>query len=171
MSKDEQRKDPEIAEAGIKEMHIKNGESSDEDGYGTRYVGEPKKESSTDDGINAAYMSGFKSASQSPIKSPRLSNSSVDGQDEHIEVLGAKVTIKSEPDQPPKLSRSSPQKIVVRPPPLFLDYPDKTDEAKNTFQVIPSCSYASKAMGSTEHAMDCDCTEEWGKSTFTHVEQ
>ena len=81
------------------------------------------------------------------------------------EVVGGEVTVKMEPGQPPKLARSSSQKISSRPVELFTDYASKTEEAKGVFEVIPTCTYSSKSMGATEHGMDCDCSEEWGKAT------
>lgn len=106
--------------------------------------------------------------SASATKSPSPSHSPVkkDESEEIQEKVGGDITVKLEPGQPPKLARSSSQKVVARPPPLFLDLPDCTDEAKSTFEVIDSCAYANKYMGYTEHAMECDCAEEWGKSFF-----
>lgn len=76
--------------------------------------------------------------------------------------MGGDITLKMEPGQPPKLSRSASQKIS-RPPQLFNHLPDSTAEAQATFQMMEECTYANKYMGYTEHAMDCDCAEEWGK--------
>lgn len=80
-------------------------------------------------------------------------------------MVGGKVTLKMEPGQPPKLARSSSQKITSRPLQLFTDYDNKTEEAKAVFETIPTCVYSSRFMGATEHGMDCDCSEEWGKDT------
>ena len=82
------------------------------------------------------------------------------------EKVGGGISVKMEPGQPPKLARSSSQKVVPRPPRLFLDLPDSTEEAQKTFEVIETCQYANKYMGYTEHAMECDCAEEWGESVF-----
>ncbi|KAJ5081352.1 hypothetical protein NUU61_009616 [Penicillium alfredii] len=71
------------------------------------------------------------------------------------------LVVKQEPGQPPKLSRSSSQKVVSRPPPLYTHLPDSTQDALATFEQIQACWYANKYMGYTEHAMECDCTEEW----------
>ncbi|KAL4805981.1 hypothetical protein BDV18DRAFT_140258 [Aspergillus unguis] len=81
------------------------------------------------------------------------------------ETVGGDISVKLEPGQPPKLTRSSSQKVVPRPPQLFLDLPDSTKEAKQTFEVIENCQYANKYMGYTEHAMECDCPEEWDSSS------
>lgn len=66
-------------------------------------------------------------------------------------------------------ARKSSQKPASRQAPLFTEHPDKTKEACDAFQVIPDCLYGSKHMGSTDNdAFDCDCREEWGKSSI-HV--
>jgi histone-lysine N-methyltransferase SETD2 len=79
------------------------------------------------------------------------------------EKVGGGITVKLEPGQPPKLTRSSSQKVVARPPQLFSHLPDSTAEAQATFELMDTCTYANKYMGYTEHAMECDCAEEWGK--------
>ncbi|PLB34689.1 SET and WW domain protein [Aspergillus candidus] len=84
-----------------------------------------------------------------------------DGEEEKV---GGDITVKLEPGQPPKLTRSSSQKVVPRPPQLFTDLPDSTAEAKSTFSMMDMCTYANKYMGYTEHAMECDCAEEWEPS-------
>lgn len=45
----------------------------------------------------------------------------------------------------------------------WLDRPDKTEEAKSTFEEIPDCVYASKLLGSLGQLefMACDCGEHW----------
>lgn len=78
------------------------------------------------------------------------------------ETIGGDI-LKQEPGQPPKLSRSSSQKVVPRPPQLFDHLPNSTQDALATFEQIDACWYANKYMGYTEHAMECDCAEEWGK--------
>lgn len=83
------------------------------------------------------------------------------------EKVGGDIVVKQEPGQPPKLSRSSSQKIVSRPPQLFSHLPDSTDDAKATFTQIEECWYANKYMGITEHAMECECAEEWGKFLYS----
>lgn len=62
----------------------------------------------------------------------------------------------------PKPSRKAAQKFTPRPPPLFNDYPDKTEEVMSTFEVIRDCMYGSKYMGSADHdSLGCDCNEEF----------
>lgn len=82
---------------------------------------------------------------------------------EHEETVGGDVTVKIEPGRPPKLSRSTSHKIEKRPRQLFFDYPDNTAEACSTFDILKECTYANKHLGTTEHALECDCSEEWGK--------
>jgi hypothetical protein len=80
------------------------------------------------------------------------------------EMLGGDITLKMEPGpggRALKLSRSASQKIVPRPPPLYLDLPDSTEDAKTTFSVLPECTYANKHIGTTDPALECDCNEEW----------
>lgn len=100
------------------------------------------------------------------VKDERDSDDRVDGDGDdegEEEKVGGDITVKLEPGQPPKLTRSSSQKVVPRPPQLFTDLPDSTAEAKSTFGMMEMCTYANKYMGYTEHAMECDCAEEWGK--------
>ncbi|KAJ5693397.1 Histone-lysine N-methyltransferase H3 lysine-36 specific [Penicillium macrosclerotiorum] len=77
------------------------------------------------------------------------------------ETISGEIVVKQMPGQPPKLSRSSSQKVVPRPPQLFSDLPDSTADALATFEQMDACWYANKYMGYTEHAMECDCAEEW----------
>jgi len=103
-----------------------------------------------------------RSQSQSPTKKEGGEEREDKDADEE-EKVGGDITVRLEPGQPPKLARSSSQKVVPRPPQLFLDLPDSTEEARSTFEVMETCTYANKNMGYTEHAMECDCAEEWGK--------
>ena len=102
------------------------------------------------------------SSSSTSVKSRATSESSVDKK-EVKDKVGGDVTLKMEPGQPPKLSRSASQKVVSRAAPLFDDLPDATVEAKSSFSAIDACTYSNKFLGYTEHAMECDCSEEWGK--------
>ena len=156
-------------EQGIKEMKIKGEVSSDEEVYDTIRVAGPvclgDGESSASSTGNNSPVRTNTSSTQSPKKkeqnhptSPPLKN------EEHEEIQGSEIVVKMEPGQPPKLARVSTQKVMVRSPQLFHDYEDKTQEAKSVFEVITQCSYSAKYLGATEHAMDCDCAEEWGKT-------
>lgn len=73
------------------------------------------------------------------------------------------VSPKKEAMPPTAKSRRSTKKNVPRIAPLFDDLPDATDEANSGYQVINACIYQNKFLGYTEHAMECDCNEEWGK--------
>ena len=140
-------------------------EGRSEEVRGRTRVGDIKEESTTG-GTNSPRSPTMKSSSSSPAKSMK-SDMSPKIEVDKLEVVGGAITVKQEPGKPPKLSRSSSQKIISRPAQIFDDYPDDTDVAKSTFQVIPECLYSNKSIGSTEHAMDCDCADEWGKSNQT----
>ncbi|KAI5310797.1 histone methyltransferase set2, partial [Ascosphaera atra] len=108
-------------------------------------------------------------AQRSPNASPqkiKADNGESGQNDDDVDMMEEKIppsiSLKLEPGEPPKLRRSHSTKVTSnRPPPLFDHLPDKTEEAKKTFDVLPDCTYASKYLGYTEHAMDCDCSEEW----------
>ncbi|KAF2640743.1 hypothetical protein P280DRAFT_326288 [Massarina eburnea CBS 473.64] len=108
-----------------------------------------------------------RSQTQSPGKqlpstaSTAASAASSPNSDAHEEVLGGEITLKMEPGKAPKLSRKASKKVVSRAPPLYVDLPDSTEAAKATFEVLPTCTYANKSLGTTEHAFECDCSDEW----------
>jgi histone-lysine N-methyltransferase SETD2 len=83
--------------------------------------------------------------------------------------IGGEVSLKMEPGKMPKLSRTTSQKVTARPPPLFLDEADKTEEACQGFQVIRDCEYQNKSLGLTEDEgldeVQCECDEEYGESS------
>lgn len=114
------------------------------------------------DDDSASAVKQRRSQSQSPVKKEEEEGDA----DHQEEKVGGDITVRLEPGEPPKLARSSSQKVVPRPPPLYLDLPDSTEEARSTFEVMEMCIYANKFMGYTEHAMECDCAEEWGKHFF-----
>lgn len=102
-------------------------------------------------------------SSNSPTKRPSDSQTPK-SEPEDAGVLGGEVTVKIENGKP-KLARRASQKVISRPPALFDDLPDSTEEATSVFQVIKDCIYGSKYMGSSEHdALGCDCSAEWRKS-------
>lgn len=84
------------------------------------------------------------------------------------EKIGGDITVKMEPGQPPKLARTA-SKVVARAPQLFLHLPDSTADARATFETMEDCTYANKYMGYTEHAMECDCAEEWGEYIICYM--
>lgn len=104
-----------------------------------------------------------------PSESPRPKDDAgpvLKSEDEVVgeEIVGGDVTVTVEPGKAPKLLRKSGQKVAARPPTLFHDLPDATEEATKVFQRIKDCIYGSKGMGSSEHdALDCDCAEEWSE--------
>lgn len=79
-----------------------------------------------------------------------------------IETIGGDVTVTVRPGKAPKLSRKASQKVVSKPPSIFSHLEDATDEATSTFEILTDCHYDRKNLGSTEHALECDCNEEWG---------
>ena len=83
---------------------------------------------------------------------------------EENDKISGDITVKVEPGQAPKLSRSLSKRLPHRPAPKFLDLPDAGSEASQGFETLERCAYANKWIGITEPALECDCQEEWGKS-------
>lgn len=84
--------------------------------------------------------------------------------------LNGHATPKMEPEEevkPLKSSRSTKLQGVPRVAALFDHLPDATAEATSTFALMESCTYSNKYLGYTEHAMECDCSEEWGRSSLS----
>ncbi|KAI9776955.1 MAG: histone methyltransferase set2 [Candelina submexicana] len=165
MSNDDQEAKPEVVEDGLKEMKIKSSASSDDEALDTIRVGTVKDESQTPNGTSLTYEPLPKSASQSPsklssnIQLPKMEVS------EQEEVVGGDITVIVEPGQAPKLSRTASKKVFTGPATLFNHYADSTSEATSTFELLRDCHYMSKYLGSTEPAMECDCSEEWDAIT------
>lgn len=103
-----------------------------------------------------------RSASQSPIKQQSQPQTPMEDGNA-LETVGGDITLKLEPGKAPKLSRSKSEKVIARPPTLYTDEPDATADACSDFQVIEDCIYSNKHIGTTEHALDCDCDDEWGE--------
>jgi hypothetical protein len=101
------------------------------------------------------------SRSQSPALKKESSAPPSPSGSVHEETLGGEVTLMAEPGKAPKLSRTASQKVMSRAPPVYLHLPDATDSAKETFTVLPECTYANKHIGTTDPALECDCGEEW----------
>ena len=156
---------PEALGSVVREMKIKDSEelvcSQGVSGTETQ-DGEPESSSSYDRRLSYADAASF---STSPKKT-EASSLSLKSEDEEEKVIKADVVIKQEPGEPPKLSRTASQKVPTKAASLYLDYPDKTDEATSSFQVISDCIYAAKYLGATEHALECDCAEDWGMYGF-----
>lgn len=125
------------------------------------------KDGAMEDGSASPSKTASKRSSASPVKPlsavPSAIQTPTEKQEDEMK-MGGDITLNMEPGQPPKLARSSSQKVISRVAPLFDHLPDKTTEAKETFQVMQSCTYANKYLGYAEHSMECDCAEEWGKS-------
>jgi len=170
--------DPETAaelEPELRDMKIEEGATPEAAGEGLADTMQVKVEDTPSLGrthtptrIPARLKS--RSKSQSPVKQQPSDASSPDT-DAHEEVLGGEITLKMEPGKAPKLSRTASHKVVSRPPTLYLDLPNSTAEAKETFGVLSECTYANKNIGTTEHALECDCSEEWGKLLNTITAQ
>ena len=123
---------------------------------------------SSSQAISSPLRTAEVSAMNSPSKSGTPLSPAV--KSEIGDVVGGDITVKAEPGQPPKLARSNSKRVPPRPPKLFFDCPDDTDAACKIFERIDSCIYANKYLGTTEHALECDCVEQWGKSpnVFKH---
>lgn len=152
---------PEAVADAVTDMKLERNGSADNVGLDKIPSTTPPKEYPDGSTPTSRRNSHDVSSSKSTIESD--SPSSVKDEDETEQKVAGDITLKIEPGQPPKLARKSSQKVVPRALQLFDDLPDSTEEAKSTFEVIESCTYANKYMGATEHAMDCDCPEEWGK--------
>ncbi|KAL8863411.1 MAG: hypothetical protein Q9178_000092 [Gyalolechia marmorata] len=152
---------PNVVEEGLKDLHLQKEDMANTRGRG------PCRTLRRDNTMGSDTSPSTWSGIQSPKKQGTSAHSSAISTPKHEESVPGTVTVKQEPGQAPKLTRTSSQKVIPRPRPLFHDYPSKTDEAKDSFQIIPGCIYSSKAIGATENAMDCDCTEEW--STVTQI--
>ncbi|KIV90513.1 hypothetical protein PV10_07810 [Exophiala mesophila] len=109
-------------------------------------------------------------ASASPSTSMSLSkppatarNDSSNAKKEPKEANGVTSPAKTEPREPVKPTKSSrtASKLPPRIAPLFDHVPDATAEATSTFTVIDACTYQNKYLGFSDHALDCDCSEEW----------
>ena len=123
--------------------------------------GEPTGSHSTSPSLQPLKVKASRSSSTSSAASKVTSNSSLDKKDVDDKV--AVPSSKMELEEPVKATRSASQKAVRRHQPLVEDLPDATSEAETSFVVIESCTYANKFLGYTEHAMECDCAEEWGE--------
>lgn len=109
---------------------------------------------------------GQKRQGQSPVKRSNGTESPAVRFEEE-DTIGGDVSVKLEDGKPPKLARSTSHKVERRQPQLFFDYADSTKEACASFDKLTECTYANKHLGTTEHALECDCSEEWGKQ-FLH---
>ena len=159
---------PEALESVVREMKIKEPDEPIDflDGSGMAAHDVETEFSSDSQRIPSRTIAA--STSVSPTKAePSIPLPKSD--DEEEKVIKADVVVKQEPGEPPKLSRTASQKVSTKAASLYLDYADKTDEATSSFQVISDCIYAAKYLGATEHALECDCPDEWGMYGFDHL--
>lgn len=165
MTEDKRGRKSRLSDPSGEKLQLENGHTKR--APGRLRTDEIKEESASSDSQSPSDTI-MKSSPQSPIKHEKASHSPFTGSDRYEEVVGGEISVKQEPGHPPKLSRSTSQKIVARRPPVFEEYEDKIKEARESFEVIPECSYSSKYIGSSEHdSMDCDCAEEWGMHLST----
>ncbi|KAJ4289551.1 histone methyltransferase set2 [Kalmusia sp. IMI 367209] len=144
----------------LRSMKLEEGASPRGEGAGAAAQVKEEDVGSTPTPVLMPARVKSRSKSQSPVKQLPSGPSTPDA-DAHEEVLGGEITLKMEPGKAPKLSRTASQKILSRPPLLYRHLPDVTQEAKATFDVLLECTYANKHLGTTEHALECDCSEEW----------
>ncbi|EEH46592.2 uncharacterized protein PADG_02690 [Paracoccidioides brasiliensis Pb18] len=154
---DDEDVQPEAVADAVTAMKIKRDNSAESTPINSTHASDSANYYPNGFSKSSPTKSISKTKSQSGSSSPAAKVEN--GQPE--EKLSASITVKLEPGQPPKLSRAGSQKVVSRPVPLFDHLPNSTAEATSTFQVIDDCTYANKYMGYTEHAMECDCSEEW----------
>lgn len=161
----------EKLELEVRDMNLKE-EGDDVDMESIPVAQSVKKERSASLSIDEAPSGvgtprSVKKQSRSPVKAESMAQSPAVKTEE--EVVGGDIEVKLEPGKPPKLQRKSSHKVERRPPPLFLDYQDKTAQATSAYSTLAECIYANKYLGTTEHALECDCAEEWGKSFTTNI--
>jgi hypothetical protein len=155
---------PEAVNAALGEMKLEEEDEAHNHVNGTNGDMSTPRESKRSQSNSPGLV---KSGSQTPITKNSASQTPKSEDDEEEELIGGDITVTAEPGKAPKLTRKSSQKVISRPPPLFSDLPDATEEASSVFQVIKDCIYGAKHMGASEHdALDCDCAEEWSMLVF-----
>ena len=145
--------------------YVQTGTLSEAQPLATIRVSTTKEGSAPLKGATLPLKTESKSTTHSPTQSRHHSLSPAGHTAETEQTISADISVKMEPGQPLKLARTSSQKVMTRPTRLFDNLADMTADAKNTFQVISQCIYAAKYLGTTEHAMECDCAEEWSKTS------
>ena len=146
----------EVADMDIKEEQRDEYEDVDMD---TISVAQPQVKEGSAATPGPATPKGVKRQSISPVKKESMAQSPVP----KTEVVGGDVELRLDADERPTLARSRSHKIARRSPELFTDTPDATTKATSTFSLLRECVYANKHLGTTEHALECECAEEWGK--------
>jgi [histone H3]-lysine36 N-trimethyltransferase len=106
-----------------------------------------------------SLKSSIKSPSDTSIKSEKGSNTPIDPSDKET---GSSTPTTSQMVRQAKISRSAAlRKLKSKPGILYLDEPDRYDEATASFQIIEDCIYANKSIGDSEPPLECDCSEDW----------
>lgn len=130
--------------------------------------GDSRADTTPDAGIAQLKIEQLPDNTSTPIKTSRSPSISAMPspaiKNQKQETVGGDITVKMEPGQAPKLSRKQSRKIPSRPPQLFSHLPDATAEATSSFDVLSTCTYGAKYLGYTEPPLECDCSEEWGRS-------
>jgi hypothetical protein len=172
MAEDSRDIKADTVDAALGEMKLE--ESGDYDSANEAAAPNGKYEDAATPGDTKRSRSGtpaHKSASGSPMKDSRGSQTPRSDSDEEEKAIDGEITLTVEPGKAPKLSRKSAQKVAARPPPLYNDLPDSTEEALSVFQRIPECLYGSKSMGKSKMSddddspIDCDCSEHRSECT------
>ena len=122
---------------------------------------EPAEGASSSPLLQPLTLKMSRSSSSSTVKSRATSESSLEKKG--LEECMNRSTIKMDALSAPKLGRSASQKVASITTTLVDHLPDATAEAKSSFAVMEACTYANRFLGYTEHAMECDCSEEWGE--------
>jgi hypothetical protein len=153
----------EAVETSLSDMRIKGESSSDEEAMGTKNLQSFPVDTPPALSVDSSHQQTSKSESQSPRNAQSSVTTPVSERHDYEAVVGGEVRWKLEPGKPPKLARTSSQKIMTRPAQLFDHLPDDTAVATSGVDVVQDCIYGSKHMGSSDHdALDCDCAESWG---------
>ena len=148
-------------ESEVADMNIKEEERDRHDDVNMDTISavESVKQERPASSSGSATPKGVKRQFESPMKEEKMAQSpSV-----KTDVVGGDVELRLDADERPRLVRTQSHKVPRLPPPLFTDFPDMTAQATSTFSILNECVYANKYLGTTEHALECECAEEWGK--------
>lgn len=165
---DEEPKPEAVADA-VTDMKLERNGSTDDVNVNIDTIPPAASPSAKTNGLAPDSRRSSQDSRSAKSESPSQHSSRVrdeDNENDEEQKVGGEITVKLEPGQPPKLARSSSHKVEPRSPPLLDHLPDSTAEVTSKFELMDACTYSNKYMGYTEHAMDCDCTEEWGESTI-----
>ena len=146
----------EVADMNIKEEERERQDDVDMD---TISAVEAVKQERSASSSGSATPKGVKRQFESPVKEEKM----VQSPSVKTDVVGGDVELRLDADERPRLVRTQSHKVQRLPPPLFTDSPDMTTQSTSTFSILNECVYANKYLGTTEHALECECAEEWGK--------